>query len=353
MISLKSMAIMKQIHKRQIILLLSVAWLVFGIVVSYIFCKALGESGYILADPKHPVSISETGNIGDFIGGVVGTIFSLVSVVLLILTLTDQFHQNKLDSFGQTFYEMLHIHNDNITSMSLKDSDNTTGRDAFSKLVSQYEVIYDMVQGCFNNILLINSLSAKDNEDQKDKLGKMKTYLKSQRKAVRLCMRIAYGFFFYGSEKFLLKSNVDEENQILEHVKHLLVLSNSTVKPHNVVLGHYYRHMYQMLRLVERANFLDEDEKYVYAKQLRAQLNDDEQVLLYYNSLSDIGRAWIEGIGQKKRNKMCLMARFRMIKNIPYYKTIKGIQPEELFKKEIESYKVKNQSFFEVERNDN
>ena len=29
------------------------------------------------------------------------------------------------------------------------------------------------------------------------------------------------------SEKFLLKSNVDEEKQILEHVKHLLVLSNS------------------------------------------------------------------------------------------------------------------------------
>ena len=85
MISLKSMAIMKQIHKRQIILLLSVACLVFGIVVSYIFCKALGESGYILADSNHQVSISETGNIGDFIGGVVGTIFSLVSVVLLIL----------------------------------------------------------------------------------------------------------------------------------------------------------------------------------------------------------------------------------------------------------------------------
>lgn len=93
---------------------------------------------------------------------------------------------------------------------------------------------------------------------------------------------------------------------------------------------------------------MDEDEKYVYAKQLRAQLNDDEQVLLYYNSLSDIGRAWIEGIGQKKRNKMCLMARFRMIKNIPYYKTIKGIQPEELFKKEIESYKVKNESFLRL-----
>lgn len=345
------MTIIKQRYKRQIFFWLSVACLFFGIAVSFVFYIVLSESGFILADSNHTVSISETGNIGDFVGGVVGTIFSLVSVVLLILTLTDQFHQYKLDRFGQTFYEMLHIHNDNITSMSLKDIDNTTGRDVFSKLVSQYEVIFDMVQGCFNNILSINSLSAKDNEDQKDKLGKMKTYLKSQNKAVRLNMRIAYGFFFYGSEKFLLKSNVDEEKQILEHVKHLLVLSNSIVKPHNVLLGHYYRHIYQMLRLVERANFLDEDEKYVYAKQLRAQLNDDEQVLLYYNSLSDIGKAWIEGVGQKQRNKMCLMARFRMIKNIPYYKEIKGIQPQELFKEEIKSYKVKKLSFFETERN--
>lgn len=344
------MTIIKQRYKRQIFFWLSVACLVFGIAVSFVFYKALSESGFILADSNHTVSISETGNIGDFVGGVVGTIFSLVSVVLLILTLTDQFHQYKLDRFGQTFYEMLHIHNDNITSMSLKDSDNTTGRDVFSKLVSQYEVIFDMVQGCFNNILSINSLSAKDNEDQKEKLDKMKTYLKSQRKAVRLSMRIAYGFFFYGSEKFLLKSNVDEENRILEHVKHLLVLNNSIVKPHNVLLGHYYRHMFQMLKLVENASFLDEKEKYGYTKQLRAQLNDDEQVLLYYNSLSDIGKDWIVDLGQKNRKKMCLIARFRMIKNIPYYKEIKGIQPQELFKTEIISYRKDNESFFEVER---
>lgn len=122
------------------------------------------------------------------------------------------------------------------------------------------------------------------------------------------------------------------------------------VCPHNVLLGHYYRHMYQMLKLVESASFLDEKEKYRYAKQLRAQLNDDEQVLLYYNSLSDIGKDWIVDLGQKNRKKMCLIARFRMIKNIPYYKDIKGIQPQEFFVKEIMSYKKDNESFFEVER---
>lgn len=325
-------------------------FLAFGLVISSFFIWALWKSNYTLADSEHKVSISATGNIGDFIGGVVGTVLSFASVILLILTLTDQRDQYKLDSFGQTFYEMLHIHNDNVTSMKLKDVDNTTGRDVFSKLVNDYEHIYDIVHGCLENIRSLVPLPGKDMKEKNDILKRMQEYLKDEQGAIRLNMRIAYGFFFYGSEKFLLKSEQSAENDILEHVKHLLVLGNNMVCPHNVLLGHYYRHMYQMLKLVENASFLGEKEKYGYAKQLRAQLNDDEQVLLYYNSLSDIGKDWIVDLGQKDRQKMCLIARFRMIKNIPYYKNIKGIQPQEFFVKEIMSYKKDNESFFEVER---
>lgn len=322
----------------------------FGLVISSYFIWALNESNYTLADSEHEVSISETGNVGDFVGGVVGTVLSFASVILLILTLTDQRDQNKLDRFGQTFYEMLHIHNDNVTSMKLKDVDNTTGRDVFTKLVTDYEHIYDIVHGCFENIRSLVPLSGKNKEEKNAILERMQEYLEDKQKTIKLNMRIAYGFFFYGSEKFLLKSETPAENEILEHVKNLLVLGNNMVCSHNVLLGHYYRHMFQMLKVVENASFLDEKEKYRYAKQLRAQLNDDEQVLLYYNSLSDIGKDWIDNLNQKNRKKMCLIARFRMIKNIPYYKDIKGIQPQELFKQEIEIYKAHNETFFEVER---
>lgn len=324
--------------------------LAFGFVISSFFIWTLRKSNYTLADSEHEVSISETGNIGDFIGGVVGTVLSFASVILLILTLIDQRDQNKLDRFGQTFYEMLHIHNDNVTSMKLKDVDNTTGRDVFSKLVTDYEHIYDIVHGCLENIRSLVPLPGKDMKEKNVILERMQEYLKDKQGTIRLNMRIAYGFFFYGSEKFLLKSELSAENEIMEHVKHLLVLGHNMVCPHNVLLGHYYRHMFQMLKLVENASFLDEKEKYGYTKQLRAQLNDDEQVLLYYNSLSDIGKDWIVDLGQKNRKKMCLIARFRMIKNIPYYKEIKGLQPQELFKTEIISYREDNESFFEVER---
>lgn len=350
MIDIKKHQIILQKYRWWILVVLSLFLLLFGLVITIVFFCVLRESNYTLADSEHKVSISATGNIGDFIGGVVGTVLSLASVILLILTLTDQRDQYKLDSFGQTFYEMLHIHNDNVTSMRLKDVDNTTGRDVFSKLVTDYEHIYDIVYGCLENIRSLVPLPGKDMKEKNDILKRMQEYLKDEQGAIRLNMRIAYGFFFYGSEKFLLKSEQSAENDILEHVKHLLVLGNNMVCPHNVLLGHYYRHMYQMLKLVENASFLGEKEKYGYAKQLRAQLNDDEQVLLYYNSLSDIGKDWIVDLGQKNRQKMCLIARFRMIKNIPYYKKIKGLQPQELFKTEIISYREDNESFFEVER---
>ena len=333
-----------------ILFITSLLLLIFGLTISIVFYCVLRDSDYILADSAHKVSISETGNIGDFVGGVVGTVLSFASVILLILTLTEQRDQNKLDRFGQTFYEMLHIHNDNVTSMKLKDVDNTTGRDVFTKLVIDYEHIFDLVHGCLENIRSIVPLSRKDKEENNAILARMQEYLEDKQMAIRLNMRIAYGFFFYGSEKFLLKSELPAENEILEHVKHLLVLGNNMICSHNVLLGHYYRHMYQMLKLVENSSFLDEKEKYEYAKQLRAQLNDDEQVLLYYNSLSDIGKDWIVDLGQKDRKKMCLIARFRMIKNIPYYKEIKGIQPQELFKTEMTSYKENHENFFEVER---
>lgn len=105
MTNLKEFQIVLQKSKNWILFVISLLLLLFGLVISLIFCYVLRESDYILADSVHKVIMSDTGNIGDFIGGVVGTVLSLASVILLILTLTDQRDQNKLDRFGQTFYE--------------------------------------------------------------------------------------------------------------------------------------------------------------------------------------------------------------------------------------------------------
>lgn len=54
----------------------------------------------------------------------------------------------------------------------------------------------------------------------------MQEYLKDRQKTIRLNMRIAYGFFFYGSEKFLLKSEMPAEKEIFEHGKYVFFISD-------------------------------------------------------------------------------------------------------------------------------
>ena len=158
---------------KRILFFISLGLLIIGFVISIYFVWALSKSNYILADAEHEVSISETGNIGDFVGGVVGTVLSFASVILLILTFKDQQVLNKLDRFGQTFYEMLHIHNDNVTSMKLNDVENTIGRDVFTKLVTDYEHIFDLVNSCLENIRSLVPLPGKEKEKSNAILERM------------------------------------------------------------------------------------------------------------------------------------------------------------------------------------
>ena len=74
MTNLKELLIKLQKSKCWILFILSLVLLIFGLTISIVFYNVLRDSNYTLADSAHKVSISETGNIGDFVGGVVGTV---------------------------------------------------------------------------------------------------------------------------------------------------------------------------------------------------------------------------------------------------------------------------------------
>lgn len=63
---------------------------------------------------------------------------------------------------------------------------------------------------------------------------------------------------------------------------------NEFYKYYGDELGQYYRTLYNVLKLVDRANFLDD--KTIYTNLVRAQLSRYELSLLFYNCLSDYGR---------------------------------------------------------------
>src|SRR5690606_14384085 len=90
---------------------------------------------------------------------------------------------------------------------------------------------------------------------------------------------------------------------------------------HQYKLGHYFRHLFQTVKYIDEKTILNYDEKYDYMKTLRAQLSTIEQYIVFFNSLSFMGRAWefdniVDDTSNKHRDKW-LITKYNFLKNIP------------------------------------
>ena len=88
---------------------------------------------------------------------------------------------------------------------------------------------------------------------------------------------------------------------------------------HYAELNHYYRHLYQMVKIIANydGNIFDYDEKRKYLRMLRAQLTNDEQQLLFCNWLAGVefGEDW-------ENDKNHFFTEYRMIHNFRPNKSI-------------------------------
>lgn len=198
----------------------------------------------------------------------------------------------------------------------------------------------------------------------------------------KIIINIAYHIFFMGigsnSDSLIVKSmtGICDQNFITELLQRLHVLKTQRRKAKKPVkftvkltdnpnvleyepdyipfgghisrLGHYFRHLYQTVKMIsEQENEIFPIElKRSYAKTLRAQLSDYEQLLLFYNVNSTLGNAWILG-------ETNFIKEYRMIKNMPIPLADFGIIPHEIFKDDISYWNDKNKSFFEWDERKN
>jgi Putative phage abortive infection protein len=92
---------------------------------------------------------------------------------------------------------------------------------------------------------------------------------------------------------------------------------------HQSRLGHYYRHLYQMVRFVEN-NASEQVDVLEHMRTIQAQLSTHEQALLLLNSLTPMGGAWWN------RN---LIDRHFLVHNIPkeFFDPCFELDPSTLF----------------------
>lgn len=192
---------------------------------------------------KFPFCISDfsnTGPIGDTIGGIMGPFVAIAAAMLTFLAFWVQFKANEqqrkdiaLERFESNFFELLHFHQEITNGLLLKCNmkshpSEEKGRDVFQLL---YESTF--IKGGYNGI------------------------------------------------KGLIKSNSNNWND-----KYL----NSPIG----FLDHYFRLLYRILKYIDdspkKIPEMTLSKRYEYASIVRATLSQYELVLLFYNCLSSNGK---------------------------------------------------------------
>lgn len=173
------------------------------------------------------------GTFGDFIGGVLGTIFTIISTLLVVRTF---WHQRKvtkdnekevhIQRFNDLFFELLRIYQNEVNELC-GQSDKIFGIDSEAQKIKKATVNY-------NN---------KDYFDEEKyiiqrKYRNRKSYEKNRDRS------ITYYMLFY----------TDNRSKIAA----------------------YYRTLYRIYELIDESNLINDEQKKEYAKIVRAQLTESE-----------------------------------------------------------------------------
>lgn len=333
---------------------LSVVSVIIGVfALVYFLCKSAID-GYSIW-PSSNTNYEVTGQFGDFVGGVIGTLFALAGTFLIFLTFQEQAGQNKRTAFEAVFFEMIRLHRENVSEFRYKKFISTDYEYYENRQVMR--VIFQDFIECYREVTKFSNSKIPLDYITPNYLEKLKLIISNNGlKASPIDLAridIAYCMVFYGLGlegeivlrmlfqkkynpryyfrllsfiKLKPKRSNKERFEIWEEIRglelsklHELVneIYKNRKKPeatnnlsplarkfkmhlpydkyyggHQFRLGHYFRHLYQSYKYLENSPYLDDEQRYSYGKMFRAQLSTYEQALLLVNSISGIGMKW-------------------------------------------------------------
>lgn len=291
------------------------------------------------------VDYKKTGAVGDTINGIAGPFIALIAAILTFLAFYIQYKANiqqkvqfteslkkqneyqneqehiwRKERFENRFYELLKLHRENVTENKLGEE---LGRKIFVVILREFRELLQIVK----------DLSVELN----------KTFTNEE------VFIISYYALFYGvgpnSSRMFLKSlnyfdaqfitafeNKINNKEIKEVVKNKRAFTFTPFEGHQSRLGHYYRHLFQLISFVDNQTISIDKKEYV--KTIRAQLSTHEQALLFINSLTPLGKIWWD----KK-----LITEYRIVKNIPqgFFDKMREIDLESYFSADYFEYQVR------------
>lgn len=125
-------------------------WWYLSIFITFIFIICCFPA--LFTQPGR-LDFSNTGEIGDTIGGIMGPFVAIAAAILTFLAFWVQFKANEQqrkdiakERFESKFYELLHLHKENLLEL---ESDEKKGRQVMIQFCNYVSILYSLIDGFF------------------------------------------------------------------------------------------------------------------------------------------------------------------------------------------------------------
>lgn len=285
---------------------------------------------------KQQLNSDAIDHIGSFIGGVA----TLISIYYLYKTLRSQEKGQAVQFFEAKYIELIKFNRevfDKASAAYIKEYGEEVQMELFDSILEQLSHVHHLVSSNIPDDIAEfyqdNSSEEykKDKETWKDKLRE-RTILNIEYLVVLVGVKPNNQVILL-KNKYFKKYKEDSIKVLLDKLQ--LYIGDTFVEPtdglnplqmeekkaasnkyfhgYQKYVCNYFRTLYQAVCYVDKQSFLSDKEKYEYVKMLRGQLSNEEEKVLFFNSLSDLGVDWeYSEVGQKHK----LITRYGMIKNV-------------------------------------
>lgn len=270
----------------------------------------------------------KTGEIGDTLGGIMSPFIAIAAAILTFIAFWVQYKANdqqkidlQIERFENKFYAMIEIHRNNVNELIIGKT--TNGRKAFISLFNELKFTHLLVEDFYENTYKSRMPDDVISKDVRYNIAYLIFFFGVGHNSSPIIIDLIgkkYEGFFLCVEESVKRHQAEWGNHRARNEPIAISTPESffsldiKYKPcngHMSKLSHYLRHLFQLVKFIDDADksIFTDDDKYNYATTVRSQLSVHEQLLLFYNGVSILGKPWLEAPE--------LMKKYCMVKSSP------------------------------------
>lgn len=275
------------------------------------------------------INTTKISQFGDFIGGVVGSLWSLAGVILFYVALTEQ--RKDIEINRSTLNAQVSALNQQIQEFELQRIELSETRKVFQEQSETLKI--QRFENTFFQLLslhheLVDKLNFKKNSlTQNEKFEKRAVLSKAFED---LEIKLKFSNNIRGTNSIGESTYEEEPPKTIKVAEKRLTQAYKEFyfDDYKQILSHYFRNIYHIFKFIYTSELIKKSKKQFYATLVRAQLSSDELYLILYNSVQ-------EGLGYP--NFLFLVKEFDIMQNFDF-----GIIEKHTFHREIYDIKIKD-----------